>query len=109
MFLIPLIVFPFIVSMAVYRLYQLPRRYFLGTIRLTHPGLSLRSTLTVVAYLGLLAYTVGVALLVIQTLLGGLSTLASWLDVAPALAAYPIVYIAAEWVFFYGFQASPET
>ncbi len=104
MFLIPLLVFPFIFAAAAYRLYTLPRRYIAGNLRLARPGLTLRTSLTAAAYLGLLAYLVALPVLAAKVLALGPFNLEAWLGFAPAPAGFPVAYIAAEWTFYYGFQ-----
>lgn len=107
MFLIPLLVFPFVFAAAAYRLCTLPRRYSAGTLRLAKPGLTLRTSLTAVAYLGLLAYLVALPVLAAKVLALDPFNLEAWLGIGPALAGFPVAYIAAEWTFYYGFQRPP--
>ncbi|HEY1129048.1 MAG TPA: hypothetical protein VGF12_06570 [Roseateles sp.] len=104
MFLIPLLVFPFIFAAAAYRLYTVPRQYIAGNLRLARPGLTLRTSLTAGAYLGLLAYLVALPVLAVKALALGPLNLETWLGIGPALAVFPVAYIAAEWTFYYGFQ-----
>jgi len=108
MFLIPLIAFPFLVALAAYRLWILPRRYLGGGLRLARPGFSAMSLLTGAAYLGLLVYTVGLLLLSIGIGMHRPDTVSGWLADAPPFALYPVAYIAAEWVFYYGFARPQE-
>lgn len=107
MFLIPLLVFPFVFAAAAYRLYTLPRRCIAGNLRLAKPGLTLRTSLTATAYLGLLAYSVALPVLAAQVVALGPFNLEAWLGIAPALAGFPVAYVAAEWTFYYGFQRPP--
>ncbi len=104
MFLIPLLAFPFVFAAAVYRLCTVPRRFMAGTLPLAKPGLTVRTSLTAAAYLGLLAYTVVLPVLTAKSLALGQFSLAAWLSVGPAFAGFPVAYIAAEWTFYYGFQ-----
>ncbi|MFT7771687.1 hypothetical protein [Roseateles sp.] len=104
MFLIPLLAFPFVFAAAAYRLYTLPRRCIAGTLRLAKPGLTLRTSLTAAAYLGLLAYVVVLPVLAAKVLALGTFNLEAWLGLGPALAGFPVAYIASEWTFYYGFQ-----
>lgn len=103
MFLLPLLIFPILLAAAVYRLYKLPRMYMSGHLQLAHGVWSLTSILTGIAYIGLLAYTIALAVLTVRILLNSNAALADWLSIAPAFAGYPVMYIAAEWTFYYGF------
>lgn len=109
-FLLPLIACPFVFVAAVYRLYTLPRKYIdiAGTLRLAHGILSPISLLTGMAYLGLLVYTAALAWRVAAIVVDAPGTPADWLAAMPVFAGYPITYIAAEWVFYYGFQRPPR-
>ncbi|MFT3800287.1 MAG: hypothetical protein QM766_03635 [Burkholderiaceae bacterium] len=104
MFIIPLILFPIVLAAVLYRLWTLPRRYLKGEARLAHPKKSLLTFLTLVAYLGLLAYTIVLMFLIGQLAFSGHHTLEDWLSVALTAVGFPIMYVAAEWVFFYGFE-----
>lgn len=102
--LLPLIALPFLIAAAAYRLYTLPRRYLAGTLRLAHHGSSPISLLAGLAYLALLACTVGIILLVARNFIHAPYELSGWLALAPAIVGYPIGFVAAEWVFYHGFQ-----
>jgi len=108
MFLLPLLAFPFLLAVAAYRLYVLPRRYMSGTLQMAQGTSKPISLLTGLAYLGLLAYTVCLVLLACKLALSSPTSIAEWLAVAPAFAGYPVAYIAAEWVFYYGFRRPPK-
>jgi len=104
MILPPLVLFPFVLALAVYRLYRLPRLAWCGTLRLNPGRYFWLAMLTAVAYLGLLAYTIGLSVVVLRALVQAPLSLASLLSIAGFLAGYPVAYIAAEWVFHYGFK-----
>ena len=104
MFALPLIAFPFLVALALYRLYVLPRRVLAGNLHLSRRRLSALSAATAIAYVVLLIYTLSLVVLTAKTLATAPTDLMAWLSIAPVFAGYPIVYIAAEWVFYYGFQ-----
>lgn len=104
MFAIPLILFPVVLAAVLYRLYTLPRKYLRGEARLAGPKNSLLTLLTLAAYLGLLAYTVALMFLLARLAFSGHHNPEDWLSVALTAAGFPIMYVAAEWVFFYGFE-----
>lgn len=104
MFLPPLLALPFVLTLAVYRLYRLPRLLCAGELQVNPGNRSSLLVLTVVTYIGLLSYTVSIVVVVVRTLLL-LQNSASYPALLPAIyliAGYPFVYVGAEWVFFYG-------
>ena len=108
MFVLPLVAFPFLLALAAYRLYVLPRRMAAGQLRFAKARLSLRTAITLLAYLALLGYTVTLVVFVPHTLVRSQVTPALLLSTAPLFAGYPFVYVAAEWVFYYGFMRPPK-
>jgi hypothetical protein len=104
MFRLPLIAFPFLLALAAYRLHRLPRQYLTGALKPAHPGIRLRSGLTVLVYGGFFGYSVWLALLVAQTALDAPCALSGRFSLAPAVGGYPIAYTAAEWAFHHGFE-----
>ncbi|WP_088279919.1 hypothetical protein [Ideonella sp. A 288] len=108
MFVLPLVVFPLVLAVAAHRLFTVPRRVLAGTLQLAHGRRSLMTVLTVIAYFGLLAYTVGLVLLLARTVVESPSSLSAWWSVAPVFAGYPVAWVAAEWVFYHGFRRPPK-
>ena len=101
MFLIPAIVLPFVFFLAIRRLYRIPRGLALGELGFPiHRRLLWRVSGTV-AYVGLLAYTVFVLVFLVRLLLANSSSARLYVEVAAYVIAYPFVYLAAAWVFFY--------
>jgi hypothetical protein len=108
MFILPLLILPFLLAAAVYRLYSVPHRVLAGSLQLAQTPGSLTTVLTVCAYLGLLGYSAGLVLAVVLALFKGRVSFSDWLSLAPVFAGYPLVYIATEWVFYYGFKRPPK-
>lgn len=75
-----------------------------GTLRLAKPLVSFASLATAFAYVSLLIYTAALMMLAVRTFIIHESSLVAWLSAGPAFAGYPIAYIAAEWIFYYGFR-----
>jgi hypothetical protein len=104
MFLPPLLALPFVLTMAVYRLYRLPRLLCAGELQVNSGNRSSLLVLTVIAYIGLFSYTIGIAVVVVRTLLQSHASYSALLPAIYLIAGYPFVYIGAEWVFFYGIK-----
>lgn len=106
MFVPPLILLPFLIGLAIYRLYQLPRRLRSGQLQfnpLHRPYLPL---LTIATYLTLLAYTIGLVVALARTALNASFSAAGLAPALYAILAYPLVYVGAEWVFYHGVKAT---
>ena len=102
MFLPPLLLLPLALALALYRLYRVPRMLRSGQLTL-RPG-PLRVGVTVAAYVGLLACTIGAVLMAAQALVGGDRSVPRLLSMAGALAGYPLACVIAEWAFYHGFE-----
>ncbi|OYU97971.1 MAG: hypothetical protein CFE45_18290 [Burkholderiales bacterium PBB5] len=107
MFVLPALVLPVILVMALARLWSIPRQLRSGAMRLRAQPVWWRP-LTVLAYGVLLVYTVGLCLALARVawLTGG--QLQAWLPLVGPVAAYPLVYLATAWVFFHGLRPGAE-
>lgn len=99
MFLLPAFLTLLVFGLAVYRLVQIPRKLWLGEVQLAGTRFSALRVATVAAYV-LLTCTVALGAMLLRTLLW--SGAAAYLSMLGYFAAYPLVYVAAAWVFFYG-------
>ncbi len=99
MFLLFLI--PIVLITALVRLYRIPQRLRRGEMQLRGDRAAL-TVLSVAAYAALLAYTVMMLASVTFTLLIAAVEDIEVLDLMAWWGAYPLVYVAAEWIFFYG-------
>jgi hypothetical protein len=104
MFAIPLIAVPFLLCLVPYRLCKIVLRLFRGEIGFSPAGRPLLPVLTVAIYLGLAAHTVLLLLAVARLASSGHWSLQR---LEPSLflgGGYPLTYLAAEWIFFYGLR-----
>jgi hypothetical protein len=107
MFLLPLIFLPFIFFMAINRLIRIPVALRRGEL---HVPVRRHRMLVVAgtgAYLLLLAYTASLFVAICKVILFAPDVLAAWLHLVGYVAAYPLVYLAAAWVFYYALKKRP--
>ena len=107
MFLLPLIFLPFIFFMAINRLIRIPVALRRGEL---HVPVRCHRMLVVAgtgAYLLLLAYTASLFVAICKVILFASDVLAAWLPLVGYVAAYPLVYLAAAWVFYYALKKLP--
>jgi hypothetical protein len=103
-FVPPLILLPFLIGLAIYRLYQLPRRLRSGQLRFSPRHRPFLPLFTTAAYLTLLAYTSGLLVAIARTVLNANFSIPGLAPELYAVAAYPFVYLGAEWVFYHGLK-----
>lgn len=103
MFALPIVIVPFIVALAVYRLYGVPRLWIAGALRLSRPMTNWLSIVAVLAYATVFGYTLAIIVLAGRAMLHADWTLSTLVDIARFDAPYPIAYVAMEWVFYYAF------
>ena len=96
-----LLAIPIVLIAALLRLYRIPARLRRGQMRLHRDRAGL-TALTVAAYAALLAYTLAMLVSVANTFLIATIEDIAVLDLIAWWGAYPLVYVAAEWIFFYG-------
>ncbi|MGE8442261.1 MAG: hypothetical protein ACN6OS_11770 [Comamonas testosteroni] len=106
MFFLPLILVPIVFLMALVRLYQIPVQLRSGRLRLVERGRPVLRLATVLAYAGLLVGSAALLAALVYASLFSAQRWASYLHLAPYLALYPFLYLAAAWVFYYGLKKS---
>ena len=102
-----LLVIPIVLVVAFVRLYRIPQRLRSGHMRLRRERAAL-TVLTLAAYVALLVYTLAMAVSVAHTFLIAPVEEIDVLDLMAWWGAYPLGYIAAEWIFFYGLEKTDE-
>ena len=101
MFVLPALILPLVFGLAIYRLYQIPRRLSSGALRLPARRRSTWLLAGALAYFGLLACTVFLGFALVHLLFVEGDRLPAYLSLLAYLAAYPFAYVAAAWVFYY--------
>ena len=109
MFVLPALSLPLVFGLAITRLYQIPHKLWLGELRLAGKQQIYLTTATVAAYLALFSYTVLLGAALFQAVFVAESRLHAYLSVAVYVGAYPLVYIAAAWVFYYGLKPASKS
>ena len=100
---------PLCLCMAIHRLISIPIRLHSGALRFhTVPSHS-AAALAALAYLVLLGYTVWLGHGVLSGLPYQVSDIAQIVRLVLCFEAYPLVYVLAEWRFFYGLQRVANT
>lgn len=107
MFLLPAIALPFLFFFAIRRLWRLPRGLLRGSLRVPEHRRALLATASAVAYAVLLGYTVGLAADLLRLGLGSHDPLSALVSATVYVLVYPLIYFAAEWIFYYGIKAAP--
>jgi len=101
MFVLPALVLPLVFGLAIYRLYQVPRRLASGELRPPAARRVLWSVAGAFAYAALLAYTLFLGASLARLVLISGSRLSAYFSLLGYVAVYPIVYVGAAWVFYY--------
>ena len=101
-FVPPLILLPFLIGLAIYRLYQIARRLRSGQLQFSPRHRPYLPLATGCAYLTLLGYTLGLVVAIAHIALNASFSIAALAPVLYAVVAYPLVYVGAEWIFYYG-------
>lgn len=109
MFLLPAFLVLLVFGLAIFRLVQIPRKLWSGDLRLAGARFSALRVATVAAYGLLLACTVTLGTVLLRTLLWSGGDFAAYLALLGYFAAYPLVYLAAAWIFFYGLKPGHRT
>lgn len=104
MFVLPLIVLPFIFILAVRRLCQIPARLWSGQLQVPAQHRALLSVASAAAYLALLGYTLALGAALLRAGFLAADRLSAYLSLAGYVLAYPLVYMAAAWIFHYGLK-----
>ena len=108
MFVLPALILPLVFGLAIYRMYQIPRRLWSGELVLPgkqHAALSAATiAATIAAYLALLGYTIWLGTALVQAFFVTENRMAAYLSLAFYITVYPLVYVGAAWVFYYGLK-----
>lgn len=104
MFALQAVILPLVFGLAIFRLYQIPKKLFSGELR---PPVRHRAILfiaTVFAYFLLLIYTALLITSLIFALFFSENSASAYFSLLIYVAAYPFVYIGVAWIFYYGFS-----
>lgn len=104
MFLLPLICLPFVFILAFNRLIRIPLALWRGELQVPARRRRMLMLAGTAAYLLLLGYTVGLLVALCDAMFIAADTTAAWLHLAWYMAAYPLVYMAAAWIFYYALK-----
>ncbi len=106
MFVLPTLLFPLVFGLAVFRLYQIPRKLWRGELRL--PGKQRLALLiaTIGAYFTLLVYTIALTSRCAHLLFFTVDQAPAYIELFAYLAAYPLVNFGAAWIFYYGLRTN---
>ena len=104
MFLLPILIFPVVLALALRRLVGIAWQLAHGRLRLTNRRRALWVPAAVLAYAGLLGYSLALLVALGHACFMATDKLPAYLALAGYVLAYPLVYFAAAWVFYYAFQ-----
>ena len=104
MFVLPVIIFPLVFGLAIFRLYQIPKKLLSGELRLPARYCTILFIATVCAYFVLLIYTVLLITSLVLALFFAENLASAYFSLIIYVAAYPFVYIGVAWIFYYGFS-----
>ena len=108
MFLLPAFALPFLLFFAIRRLVRIPRGLLQGRLRVPEHRRRMLGVLGTVAYACLLGSTIALVVALSRVALASHDALSAYLSVGAYVLAYPLVYLVAEWIFYYAFKESPE-
>lgn len=101
MFVLPALIFPFFLGLALYRLIQIPRKLREGRLQL--PGYRWWAA-AAGACLALLCCTAALGTALLRVVVLAEDRLPAYLSLLLYPTACPVVYFAAAWVFYYGLK-----
>ncbi|MGP1685026.1 MAG: hypothetical protein ACTS8S_22105 [Giesbergeria sp.] len=104
MFVLPALILPLVFGLAVFRLYQIPRKLWVGALRLPDQHRQFWLAAAVGAYLVLLCYTVALISALGLAFFAAENQISVYLSLLIYVAVYPVVYFAAAWVFYHGLK-----
>lgn len=107
MILLPALLLPLLFAVAVYRLGTIPLRLMRGALRLPAHRRLLWSCAATLGYTLLLGATLGLAWLLVRAFFFSADPLSAYLAVAGYALAYPLIYMAAAWIFFHALKPAP--
>jgi Mg2+/citrate symporter len=109
MFVLPIIIFPFVFVLAVFRLYNIPRRLLSGELQVPARHRVWLSVATAAAYLMLLGYTVALSAALVRAIFMAEESLAAYWPLVVYVLGYPVGYLVSAWVFYYGLKPTTHT
>ena len=105
---VALLLFPAILAMSMYRLYQFPRDMFAGRKWLNPKRRLVSAAACAVTYGALAAYTAHLLYVLARVFAFPPRAIDELFDAAFTLAGYPFVYLAYEWFNFYAAHPRPR-
>jgi hypothetical protein len=103
-FVLPTLLIPLVLGLALHRLYQIPRGLWRGELRLPGRQRALLHVATITAYGVLLCCTVALVGALVHVFLVADDRLSAYWKLALYMAAYPLVYMGVAWIFYYGLK-----
>lgn len=107
MILLPALLLPLLFALAVYRLCTIPLRLMRGALRLPAHRHLLCACAAALGYMLLLGATLWLAWLLVRAVFFSADPLSAYLAVAGYALAYPLIYMAAAWIFFHALKPAP--
>jgi hypothetical protein len=104
-----LLMLPVVLGLSVMRVVQLPRDLWAGRARINPRRRLLCAMAFGVLYCALAAYTIVVLLAVARAVWTPPKTIQDLFAAAIVAVAYPLVYLAFEWVLYYSVKPVPRT
>lgn len=108
MFLLPVLIFPFVLALALRRLVGTGWQLAHGRLRLADRRRALWAPAAALAYAALLGYSLALLAALGHALFMVTDRLPAYAALAGYVLAYPLVYFFAAWVFYYAFQPGPH-
>jgi len=104
-----LLLLPAVFSLAVFRLYQLPRDFRARAVRVNPRNRLLSALVFGIIYAVLAAYTVFVLFTAARAIWTPPKTIQEFFSIAYVGAAYPLVCLAFEWILHYAVTPRTQT
>lgn len=102
MFVLPALILPLVFGLAIFRLYQIPKKLLSGELRLPARQRITLLMATVCAYFVLLIYTISLISSLIIVIFFSENSVSAYLSLLIYVAVYPLVYIGVAWIFYHG-------
>ena len=107
MLILPALVFPLVLALALQRLYRIPTQLWRAEVHVCPQRHGLWVMVCSAAYLALAGCTLKLGLVLAQAVWGFDEPLLAYVSVLGWAAAYPCVYVGAAWAFFHGLKPGP--
>jgi hypothetical protein len=108
MLVLPVLIFPLVLVLALQKLYQIPQQLWRAELHFCAQRRGLWVMVCGVAYLALLGCTLRLGLALVQAGWASDEPLSAFLAVLGWVAAYPCIYVGAAWAFYHGLKPRPE-